>query len=161
MNGNLYARLAAGFPQDRGRPFLETLDGRTISYGDLEAGAGRLAALLKARGVAVGDRVAVQAPKSPAMVMLWLASLQIGAVFLPLNTAYTQAEIDYFVGDAEPALFVTDAAALAAEAAGLAPLEAVHAAAPEDLAAILYTVWSGARCVPWWTTGRWARTARR
>ncbi len=54
--------------------------------------------------------------------MLYLATLKVGAVFLPLNTAYTAAEVDYFVGDAEPALFVTDAAALAAEAGALAPL---------------------------------------
>jgi len=72
-------------------------------------------------------------------VMLYLAVLKLGAVFLPLNTAYTKAEIDYFLADAEPALFVTDAVALAAEAAGLAPLQAVHEAAPQDLAAIVYT----------------------
>jgi malonyl-CoA/methylmalonyl-CoA synthetase len=139
LNGNLYARLAARFPADRSRPVFEMLDGRTISYGELEAGAGRLAALLKAKGVAVGDRVAVQTPKSPEMVMLYLAALKLGAALLPLNTAYTKAEVDYFQADAEPALFVTDAVALAAEAASLAPLEAAHEAAPGDLAAILYT----------------------
>src|SRR5580692_3150866 len=139
MNGNLYALLASRFPADRTQPFLETLDGQAVSYGDMEAGAGRLAALLKAKGVAPGDRVAVQTAKSPQAVMLYLAALKVGAVFLPLNTAYTQAEIDYFVADAEPALLVTDAVALAAEAAHLAPLEVVHHAAPDDLAAILYT----------------------
>ena len=139
MNGNLYARLAARFPEDRARPLFRMPNGGQVSYGETEAGAARLAALLKARGVAVGDRVAVQTAKSPEAVMLYLATLKIGAVFLPLNTAYTPAEVDYFVGDAEPALFVTDAVALAAEAAGLAPLEAVHEAAPEDLASILYT----------------------
>ena len=65
--------------------------------------------------------------------------LKIGAVFLPLNTAYTAAEIDYFVSDAEPKLFVTDAVALAREAEGLALVEATHAAEPGDLAAIVYT----------------------
>ena len=139
MNGNLYALLASRFPADRTQPFLETLDGQAVSYGDMEAGAGRLAALLKAKGVAPGDRVAVQTAKSPQAVMLYLAALKVGAVFLPLNTAYTQAEIDYFVADAEPTLFVTDAVALAAEAAALPPLESVHEAAPQDLAAILYT----------------------
>jgi malonyl-CoA/methylmalonyl-CoA synthetase len=139
MNGNLYARLAARFPADRSRPVFEMLDGRTISYGELEAGAGRLAALLKAKGVAAGDRVAVQAPKRPEQVMLYLAALKVGAALLPLNTAYTKAEVDYFVRDAEPALFVADAAALAGEAADLAPLEAVHESAPGDLAAIVYT----------------------
>ena len=139
MNGNLYALLASRFPADRTQPAFEMLDGRAVSYGELEAGAGRLAALLKAKGVAVGDRVAVQCAKSIEAVMLYLATLQIGAVFLPLNTAYTPAEIDYFVKDAEPALFVTDAVALAADAAGLAPLEAIHSAAAGDLAAIVYT----------------------
>src|SRR5579872_4504356 len=139
MNGNLYALLASRFPADRAQAaFLMPAGGR-ISYGELEAGAGQLAALLKARGVAPGDRVAVQAPKSPQAVMLYLAVLKAGAVFLPLNTAYTKAEVDYFVADAEPALLVTDAVALAAEAAHLAPLETVHGAAPQDLAAIVYT----------------------
>ncbi len=139
MNGNLYALLASRFPADRAQPAFELLDGGAVSYGELEAGAGRLAALLKAKGVGVGDRVAVQAPKSIEAVMLYLATLKVGAALLPLNTAYTKAEVDYFVADAEPALFVTDAVALAAEAAGLAPLDAVHEADPGDLAAIVYT----------------------
>ncbi len=139
MNGNLYALLASRFPADRGKPLFQMPGGRTISYGEVETGAGRLAALLKARGVQVGDRVAVQAPKSPEMVMLYLATLKVGAALLPLNTAYTKAEVDYFIRDAEPALFVTDAAERATEAASLAPLEAVHEAAPDDLAAIVYT----------------------
>ena len=139
MNGNLYALLASRFPADRAQAAFLLPDGGEISYGALEAGAGRLAALLKARGVAPGDRVAVQAPKSPQAVMLYLAVLKVGAVFLPLNTAYTRAEIDYFIADAEPALLVTDAVALAAEAADLDPLEAVHEAAPQELAAIVYT----------------------
>jgi len=139
MNGNLYALLAARFPADRARPVFETLDGGRVSYGELEAGVGRLAALLKAKGVGVGDRVAVQSAKSIESVMLYLAVLKIGAVFLPLNTAYTKAEVDYFVGDAEPSLIVTDAVALAAEAASLSPLEAIQEAAESDLAAIVYT----------------------
>jgi malonyl-CoA/methylmalonyl-CoA synthetase len=139
MNGNLYALIASRFPADRRQAAFELLDGGAVSYGELETGAGRLAALLKARGVGVGDRVAVQAPKSIEAVMLYLATLKIGAALLPLNTAYTKAEVDYFVADAEPSLFVTDAVALAAEAAGLAPLEAIHEADPRDLAAIVYT----------------------
>ncbi|HLY78970.1 MAG TPA: AMP-binding protein [Caulobacteraceae bacterium] len=139
MNGNLYARLAAQFPAERNKAFARMPDGREVSYGALEAGAGRLATLLQAKGVAPGDRVAVQTAKSLEAVMLYLAALKLGAVLLPLNTAYTAAEVDYFVTDAEPSLFVTDAVALAAEAANLAPLETVHEAAPDDLAAILYT----------------------
>jgi len=139
VNGNLYALLAARFPTDPAAPCLLLPDGSQIGYGAFQAGIGRLAALLKARGVAVGDRVAVQAPKTPEALMLYLATLKVGAVFLPLNTAYTEAEVRYFLDDAEPRLFVTDAVALAAEAADLAPLESVHEAAPDDLAAIIYT----------------------
>jgi malonyl-CoA/methylmalonyl-CoA synthetase len=139
VNANLYALLESRFPADRARPCLILADGGEISYGAVEAGAGRLAALLEAKGVRPGDRVAVQTAKSPAALMLYLAALKIGAVLLPLNTAYTRAEVDYFLGDAEPALFVTDAVALAAEAATLDPLETVHEAAPGDLAALVYT----------------------
>lgn len=114
-------------------------DGDTVSYGALEDGVGRLAALLAAKGVGVGDRVAVQTAKSPQAVMLYLATLQVGAVFLPLNPAYTAAEIDYFLADAEPVLFVTDAQALAREAKALSPRRDVYDSQPDDLAALVYT----------------------
>ena len=139
MTSNLYALLASRFPADRDAPCFLLADGSEISYGAFEAGIGRLAALLTARGVVPGDRVAVQAPKTPQAVMLYLATLQIGAVLLPLNTAYTAAEVDYFIEDAEPKLFIQDAEALAAEAAGLTPRTDIHPLGPEDLAAIIYT----------------------
>jgi len=139
MNGNLYALLRSRFPIDRTRPAMTLADGSVITYAELEDGAGRLATLLADRGVEPGDRVAVQTAKSPEAVMLYLATLQAGAVFLPLNTAYTAAEIDYFVGDAEPTLVVTDAVALAREAAALTPRAHVEEASPDDLAAIVYT----------------------
>ncbi|MBS0410309.1 MAG: AMP-binding protein [Proteobacteria bacterium] len=139
MNDNLYALLASRFPADRSAPCLLLADGAVITYGDLETGVGRLAALLKAKGVEAGDRVAVQAPKTPQSLMLYLATLKVGAIFLPLNTAYTEAEVRYFLDDAEPKLFVTDAVALADEARGLAPTLDIHPAAAGDLAAIIYT----------------------
>jgi len=139
MSGNLYALLASRFPEDRSAPAFVLAGAGSISYGEIEAGVGRLAALLRRKGVAPGDRVAVQAPKSFEAVMLYLATLKLGAVHLPLNTAYTAAEIAYFVADAEPALLATDAVALAAEAAGLEPLDAIHPAREQDLAAIVYT----------------------
>jgi malonyl-CoA/methylmalonyl-CoA synthetase len=136
---NLYALLQSRFPVDRSAPCLLLPDGDEVSYGVLEDGIGRLAALLAAKGVGVGDRVAVQTAKSPQAVMLYLATLQIGAVFLPLNPAYTAAEIDYFLADAEPALFVTDAQALAREAKALSPRRDIHDSQPSDLAALVYT----------------------
>jgi malonyl-CoA/methylmalonyl-CoA synthetase len=139
MSDNLYERLAANFPADRATACFILGGGREVSYGALEAGAGRMAALLVASGVLPGDRVALQAEKSPEAVMLYLATLKAGAVFLPLNTAYTDAEIDFFLGDAEPKVFVRDAVTFARQAEGLGALETVVARGADDLASIIYT----------------------
>ena len=101
--------------------FIETLDDRHITYADLLAGSARMANALANLGVVAGDRVAVQVEKSPEAILLYLACLRTGGVFLPLNTAYTPAEIEYFLGDAKPRVFVCDPASrekLAAVAAG-------------------------------------------
>jgi len=138
MSESLYDLLASRFPADPATPcFL--LEGGEISYGEVVDRVGRLAALLVSKGVAPGDRVAVQTEKSPQAVMLYLATLKAGAVFLPLNTAYTAAEVDYFLKDAEPRLFVQDAVALAEEAAAHTPLARTVPRAAADLASIIYT----------------------
>ncbi|WP_309603867.1 AMP-binding protein [Phenylobacterium sp.] len=136
---NLYDRLAAGFPPDRNRPAFRLGDGSAVTYGALEASVGQVAGQLIAKEVRPGDRVALQAEKSVAGVTIYLATLKVGAVFLPLNAAYTPAEVDYFAADAEPALFITDAEAFVAEAASAAPLSSTVARAADDLAAIIYT----------------------
>ena len=136
---NLYDLLASRFPADRTAPCFLLPDGSAISYGGLELGAGRLARLLAQRGVGVGDRVVVQTAKSPEAVMLYLATLKIGAVFTPLNTAYTDAEVAYFLEDAEPAMVVADAVALAAEAAALEPVTQITPRDDADLASLIYT----------------------
>ncbi len=164
MTTSLYARLAARFP-DAGKTFLETADGRMITYGDLQAESGRMAGALVKLGVKPGDRVAVQVSKSPEALVLYLGCVRAGAVYLPLNTAYTMAELGYFIGDAEPTVVVCDpksreAVATLPEAAGVAAVETLDAAgagsivdkaagepadfadvprAADDLAAILYT----------------------
>src|SRR5947209_11085662 len=127
MPAHLYDALTARFPK-RDKPFLTTLEGRAVSYGDLQEGSARNASVLRGLGVEPGDRVAVQVEKSPEAVLLYLACLRAGAVFLPLNTAYTPAEIAYFLGDAEPKVFVCDPArkgklAEAAKKARVAHLE--------------------------------------
>src|SRR6478736_4074440 len=109
---NLYDILRLRAPSDLGRPFAMLEDGRTFTYADIDDQSARYAGALTACGVNVGDRVAVQAPKCIEMLMLYLGCLRAGAVFLPLNTAYTAGEIDYFLRDSEPALFVCDAAAI-------------------------------------------------
>src|SRR6201991_1245091 len=106
-NANLFSRLFDGL-DDPNRLAIETQDGDRISYGDLIARAGQMANVLVARGVKPGDRVAVQVEKSVANIVLYLATVRAGAVYLPLNTAYTLNELDYFIGDAEPSLVVCD-----------------------------------------------------
>ena len=104
MTNHLFEGLfAASTPQDI---FATTPDGRAYSYEDAIAASGRFANLLKNLGVEKGDRVAVQIPKSIDAVFLYIGCIRIGAVFLPLNTAYTEAEVSYFLEDAAPALFV-------------------------------------------------------
>jgi len=106
MNENLYATLQTRFPADTNQTAIETLDGAEVSYGDLDAGAARMANTLARHGVLPGDRVMVQVEKSVGAVLLYLGCLRAGAVYLPLNTGYTSAEVDYFMGDAEPSLAV-------------------------------------------------------
>ena len=69
---NLYDRLHACFPADRARPFATLPNGQVLSYADVEAQSARFANLLGMLGVARGDRVAVQAPKSIDMLLLFL-----------------------------------------------------------------------------------------
>ncbi|QIG46725.1 malonyl-CoA synthase [Nordella sp. HKS 07] len=86
--------------------FIRNGDGRTFTYFDIWALAGQMANALAAQGVKTGDRVAIQAEKSPEAITLFLACAKLGAVYLPLNTAYTIAEVDYFLGDAEPSALI-------------------------------------------------------
>ena len=105
-DANLYAFLETHFPSDRSATCLETPDGAVWTWVEVEAESARYAHLLCERGVAPGDRVAVQAEKSPQALVLYLACLRAGAVYLPLNPAYPERELDYFLGDAEPRLVV-------------------------------------------------------
>src|SRR3954462_6135059 len=127
-DANLFSRLFDRL-DDPKRLVIETHDGGRISYGDLIARAGQMANVLVAHGVKPGDRVAVQVEKSVANIVLYLATVRAGAVYLPLNTAYTLNELDYFIGDAEPSLVVCDPA----KAEGLAPIAAKVKAKIETL----------------------------
>jgi malonyl-CoA/methylmalonyl-CoA synthetase len=110
-NDNLYARLAAHFPERRDDVAIETHDGLYWTWRDLERASARMANLLASLRLPVGSRVAVQVEKSPEAAVLYLATLRAGHVFVPLNSGYRQAEIEYFVGDAEPAVVVCAPAA--------------------------------------------------
>lgn len=108
-SANLFSRLFDNL-DDPNRLAIEMLDGTRISYADLIARAGQMANVLVARGVKPGDRVAAQTEKSVPALVLYLATVRAGAVYLPLNTAYTLNELEYFISDAEPSLVVCDPA---------------------------------------------------
>ncbi|TIW29674.1 MAG: malonyl-CoA synthase, partial [Mesorhizobium sp.] len=99
MSNHLFDAFRAGMPAPE-RLLMETDDGRSIFYGDMLAQSAQLAHALLQLGVEPGDRVAVQVEKSPEAILLYLACLRAGAVFLPLNTAYTLTELEYFFCDA-------------------------------------------------------------
>ena len=156
---NFFAELEAGFKNHADQPALILSGQDDWSYAELLLQINRAAAELAAIGAGAGDRVLVQLPKSSENLALYLACLKLGLVYVPLNTGYTAAELDYFVSDAEPVLYVgeqhrsdvvsatlqpRDAERLlvfsnrASTSDDLAiPLTAVRAT--DDLAAILYT----------------------
>ncbi|MER9052139.1 malonyl-CoA synthase [Mesorhizobium sp. M0923] len=163
MSNHLFDAFRARMPAPE-RLLMETEDGRSISYGETLARSAQLAHALSQLGVEAGDRVAVQVEKSPEAIFLYLACLRAGAIFLPLNIAYTLTELDYFFRDAEPRLVVCDparageigalaqtsgaaVATLGSKGEGSLTDRASEAAVdfhdvargPDDLAAILYT----------------------
>jgi len=103
---NLSGLFQAAVAANPAAPFIEGVDGRKFTYRDALAASGRIANYLVSRGVVPGDRVAVQVEKSPEAVFLYLGAVRAGAVYLPLNTAYTDHELEYFVGDAGPRMVV-------------------------------------------------------
>ncbi len=163
MLNPLYDRLLAPYADDS-RLLIERPDGSRLSYAETVALSGRLANALARLGVAPGERVAVQVEKSPEALAVYFATQRLGAAFLPLNTAYTPAEVAYFVGDAEPKVLVADpkkqealgpiaaevgatlvtldvagGGSLTAAAANESPEVATASRNADDLAAILYT----------------------
>ncbi|SHG62724.1 malonyl-CoA synthase [Massilia sp. CF038] len=112
MNDNLFAALRASFPADLDSVAIETDDGLCYSWRDLERGTAMMAVLLESLALAPGARIAMQAEKSVEALMLYLATLRAGYVFLPLNTAYRQTEMEHFLSDATPAVVVCSSANL-------------------------------------------------
>ncbi len=109
-DANLFTALRAGFPKDMRRTAIEAADAPAgplhYTWADLERGSAMMANLLASLNLPAQARVAVQVDKSVEALMLYLAVLRAGLVFLPLNTAYQEAEVAYFIGNAEPAVVV-------------------------------------------------------
>ena len=162
---NLFAALRAAFPADLGSTAIETDGGLSYSWRDIDRATAMVANLLGSLDIPPASRIAVQVEKSVEAVVIYLATLRAGHVFLPLNTAYQSAEIDYFVTNAEPAVVVCSPAnfgwvskiafkagtqhvftlgddrngSLLERAAHCSDQHTVVARGPDDLAAILYT----------------------
>ena len=107
---NLFSALRASFPSDMKRVAVQTDEGLEYSWLDLERSTAMVANLLQSLDLPEGSRVAVQVEKSVEALILYLATLRAGYVLLPLNTAYQSAEIEYFIGNAEPAVVVCSGA---------------------------------------------------
>ena len=116
-NQNLFSALRAAFPTQLDQVAIEVADGpgagAAYTWADLERGTAMLANLLASLGLPEGSRVAVQTEKSVEALLLYLAVLRAGYVYLPLNSAYQAAEIDYFIANAEPAVVVCSPKAFA------------------------------------------------
>ncbi len=168
MGGNLYRRIDAIVRAGADRCAWSIPGGRDWLWREIGVATSAQAAALRALGVTRGDRVLLQVEKSAEALLLYLGCLRIGAVFIPLNTAYTAAELEHFLRDAEPRLLVCDPAqrstlaplaarcgvasleTLAADGGGswmqrLAALatggddEPIESCRPDDLASIIYT----------------------
>ncbi len=162
---NLFSRFHVARPGSADRELLTTPQGRTLTYGDADRCSARIANHLTALGVRPGERVSVQVEKSADNLCLYLACLRAGFVYHPLNMGYKQAELDYLIGNAEPAAVICDstrestlgAIAQSARARHVLTLDQdgtgtlmegardrdshcpVHPCAPDDMAALLYS----------------------
>jgi malonyl-CoA/methylmalonyl-CoA synthetase len=107
-NENLFVALRDAFPADRRATAIETADGPSLYYSwdDIDRATARIANLLDWLGLPEGARIAVQTEKSVEALLLYLAVLRAGYVYLPLNTAYQGGEVEYFIGNAEPSVVV-------------------------------------------------------
>ena len=103
---NIYAIFAERFLRNPQQICIETESGKTYSYADVEKETARMARFFVSLGANKGDRLAAQVEKSPEALLVYLAAVRAGLVYLPLNTAYQRGEMEYFLGDAQPAIVI-------------------------------------------------------
>ncbi len=162
-SGNFYDTLRRRMASRLGAPMLTLPDGSSLTYGDMDARAGQMAGVFLDAGAQPGDRILVQAEKSTETVAAYLGAIRAGLVYVPLNTAYTDDEVEYFLGDASPSILVCDSdretrltrltsgadvkmvytlgvdASLSEAADGAEPMRDIQPRHSDDIAVILYT----------------------
>ena len=106
--GNLYLTYREGFPKDLSSPFLQQYDGSIITYKDVEEQSCQYANGFNDIGLRPGDRVSIQVNKSPEVIYIYMACLRANLIFHPLNTAYKENELSFFLEDARPSLFICE-----------------------------------------------------
>lgn len=154
---NLFAILTQKATDRQEQPFLSLPDDQPLTFGEFLLACARVTAWLQRCGIKAGDRMVVQAEKSPAAVVLYFGCVRSGVVFVPLNSAYTESEVEYFLSDAQPAMVVASPGYACATVPfsgarhslepslerapwnDCAPNDAILAVSPNDPAAILYT----------------------
>lgn len=159
MTANFAADLEAVFAANQAKPCFRLPDGGIWTFADLLDATARLAGMLLDLGIKPGERVLAQVEKTPEAVALYIATLKVGAVYVPLNTAYTDAEVAYFLDDAAPRALVVHSTVpplpadanlavlrLGAEVgmpagvrAGATACQGIVARKADDLAALVYT----------------------
>jgi len=106
MNHNLYKILYENFKSDLGKICIEIPDYKKISFKDLDILSAHFASFLNNLGLKKGDRMICQIDKSLSAIGLYLGCLRMGVIYTPLNTSYTNDEVEYFIKNIEPKLFV-------------------------------------------------------
>ena len=141
MNGNLFELLRTHWSVAPDRQFLVPTTGAALTYREMDRRSAQFATVLRRHSVTPGERVVVQIDKSIDNVAIYLAVLRVGAIYVPLNTSYTEAEVAFFVDDAAPALFINQGNIdeLTVEATSAEPWMKVETRLADDLAAMVYT----------------------
>ena len=141
MNGNLFELLRTHWSVAPDRQFLVPTAGAALTYREMDRRSAQFATVLRRHSVTPGERVVVQIDKSIDNVAIYLAVLRVGAIYVPLNTSYTEAEVAFFVDDAAPALFINQGNIdeLTVEATSAEPWMKVETRLADDLAAMVYT----------------------
>ena len=108
MNNNLYQKLYDSFYKFKKNNFLEISNQEKYSYNEVIMKTNLYSAVLKELGLKKGQRLLIQTNKNIETIWIYLATLKLGAIYVPINVSYTSSELEYFINDSEPKIFVTD-----------------------------------------------------